>query len=233
MQKLLVRWLGRLPYSEAAALQQRLVAARRCGQVPDTLLVLEHPPVITLGRGADAEHVLADADELAQLGIEVHESGRGGDVTFHGPGQLVGYPIVGLGRQRRDVHRYLRDLEQALIDTAAEFGVRARRIEGLTGIWAGEDKLAAIGVRLSTGWITSHGFALNVAGDLSGFTKIVPCGISDRGVTSLERLTGRPLRTRGVAEVAARHLARALGLTVEHAADPAERLAVEHNREVS
>jgi len=206
-----VRWLGRVPYAEAAALQDERVAARRAGTVPDTLLLLEHPPVITLGRGADAAHVLAGRDELARRGIEVHECGRGGDVTYHGPGQLVGYPIVRLSGQRRDAHRYLRDLEQGLIDAVGELGVLAHRVPGLTGVWVGQDKLAAIGVRLAAGWITSHGFALNVSGDLSGFSAIVPCGIRDRGVTSLARLSGRELPLETVAEVVARHVARELG----------------------
>ena len=206
-----MRWLGRVPYAEAAALQDERVAARRAGTVPDTLLLLEHPPVITLGRGADAAHVLAGRDELARRGIEVHECGRGGDVTYHGPGQLVGYPIVRLSGQRRDAHRYLRDLEQGLIDAVGELGVLAHRVPGLTGVWVGQDKLAAIGVRLAAGWITSHGFALNVSGDLSGFSAIVPCGIRDRGVTSLARLSGRELPLETVAEVVARHVARELG----------------------
>jgi len=206
------RWLGRVPYAEAARLQEELVASRKDGEIPDTLLLLEHPPVITFGRGADPGHVLAGEQELAYRGIEIHDAGRGGDVTYHGPGQLVGYPIVELRGERRDAHRYLRDIEQAVIDGVAEFGVSAGRIAGLTGVWVGEEKLAAIGVRLSTGWITSHGFALNVHGDLSGFQTIVPCGIRDRGVTTLARLTGRDLGVREVAEQLAPHVARSLGL---------------------
>ena len=208
-----VRWLGRVGYSTAAALQDERIAARRAGTAPDTLLLLEHPPVITLGRGADASHILAGRDELARRGIEVHECGRGGDVTYHGPGQLVGYPIVRLEGPRRDAHRYLRDLEQALIDAVGELGVpSAGRVPGLTGVWVGREKLAAIGVRLGAGWITSHGFALNVSGGLAGFECIVPCGIRGRGVTSLERLTGRTLPLEAVAPVVARHVVRVLGL---------------------
>ena len=190
MQTLVVRWLGRMPYAEALALQESLVEARRRGEAPDSLLLLEHPPVITLGRGADAAHVLADRDELTRGGIELYECGRGGDVTYHGPGQLVGYPVLALPPERRDAHRYLRDLESVLIRVAADYGIEAGRAPGLTGIWVGRRKLAAIGVRLSSGWITSHGFALNVTTDLVGFDTIVLFGISGRGVTSLAQELG-------------------------------------------
>lgn len=190
MPSLLARWLGRVDYAEATEMQESLVRRRRRGEIGDSLLLLEHPPVVTLGRGSDRGNVLLDESELAARGIELHETGRGGDVTYHGPGQLVGYPVLALSGERRDAHRYLRDLEQALIRTAASYGVGAGRIEGLTGVWVGENKLAAIGVRLSTGWITSHGFALNVATDLSAFETIVPCGIAHRGITSLARLLG-------------------------------------------
>jgi len=212
MAPLHVRWLSTVTYGTGLELQQQAVAARRAGG-PDTLLLLEHPPVITLGRTADPRHVLLPAAELARRGIECRESGRGGDVTYHGPGQLVGYPIVELPPGRRDAHRYLRDLEQALIATAADCGVRAGRAPGRTGVWVGRDKLAAIGVRLHTGWITSHGFAFNVSVDLDDFRAIVPCGIADRGVTSLARLLPRAPTVRAVAARAAVHLAAGLGLT--------------------
>jgi len=193
-----VRRLGRIDYQEALDLQKALVEERRAGRIGDTLLLLEHPPVITLGvktrRGPS--HIVASADRLVEEGVTVHETGRGGDVTYHGPGQLVGYPIFDLKPDRCDVHRYVRDLEEVLIRAVRTFGVEARRVKGLTGVWVGqpgrEDKLAAIGVRISR-WITSHGFALNVGGDLRHFELIVPCGITDRGVTSLERLLGRPV----------------------------------------
>lgn len=210
MRTLACRFLGRVPYADAAALQERLVAARRGGAIGDTLLLLEHAPVVTLGRSADPAHVLLSPQALAARGIALHESGRGGDVTFHGPGQLVGYPIVALCGAERDAHRYLRRLEDALLATAAAFGVDAARRPGLTGIWRGDAKLAAIGVRIGTGWITSHGFALNVADDLEGFETIVPCGIEGAGVTSLERLASRRLELRDVAEVASLEVARAL-----------------------
>jgi len=224
MKPLDLRWLGRVPYRNGLALQEEHVAAVRDGRIAGTLLLLEHPPVITLGRGSNARHVLAPADELERLGIEVHESGRGGDVTFHGPGQLVGYPIVRLPASRRDAHRYLRDLEEVMIRTAAEFGVHAGRQQGLTGAWVGNRKLAAIGVRLSTGWITSHGFAFNVANDLSAYATIVPCGIRDRGVTSLLELTGIDPGIRDVAGVAARHVCDLFGLEPRQPDDPRERL---------
>jgi lipoyl(octanoyl) transferase len=212
MGRLVAQWLGRVGYDDAVALQERLVDGRRRGVEPDRLLLLEHPAVITLGRRADPCHVLADLRSLARRGIDVRPASRGGDVTYHGPGQLVGYPIVALPSSRRDAHRYLRDLESALIATAGDLGVAARRVPGRTGVWVGDAKLAAIGVRLAAGWITSHGFALNVAGDLAGFDAIVPCGIADAGVTTIERLVGRPLDVEQVAGVAARRVAAALDM---------------------
>jgi lipoyl(octanoyl) transferase len=194
MRSLEVRRLGRVPYAAALALQRSLVEERRAGRIGDVLLLLEHPPVLTVGVRGDGGrgHILADADVLNARGIEVHETGRGGDVTYHGPGQIVGYPIIDLQPDRCDVHRYVRDLEEVLIRTAGDYGVEASRVEGLTGVWVGRDKLAAIGVRIGR-WVTSHGFALNVTTDLDYFDLIVPCGIADRGVTSLARLLGRPV----------------------------------------
>ncbi|HKT79025.1 MAG TPA: lipoyl(octanoyl) transferase LipB [Vicinamibacterales bacterium] len=188
-RKLEVRRLGRVPYAEALALQRTLVEERRAGRVPDLLLFVEHPPVLTLGVRGDGgrAHILAAPESLSNRGIEVFEAGRGGDVTFHGPGQIVGYPIIDLKPDRCDVHRYVRDLEEVLIRVASDFSITATRIDGLTGVWVGDRKLAAIGVRIAR-WITSHGFALNVTTDLSAFDLIVPCGIADRGVTSLEAL---------------------------------------------
>jgi lipoyl(octanoyl) transferase len=193
-RRLEVRHLGRVPYAEAVLLQKALVEARRTGRIPDTLLLLEHPHVITLGVKARSStaNVRADAALLTLRGVELHESGRGGDVTYHGPGQLVGYPILDLRPDRCDVHRYVRDLEEALILAAATFGVTSGRVPGLTGTWVGNEKLAAIGVRISR-WVTSHGFALNVTTNLSHFGLIVPCGIVDKGVTSLDRLIAAPV----------------------------------------
>jgi lipoyl(octanoyl) transferase len=193
-----VKRLGRIDYAEALELQNTLVEQRKQGLIPDQLLLLEHPDVITLGVRTrnDRSHVLATPETLAAEGVPVFETGRGGDVTYHGPGQLVGYPIFDLKPDRRDVHQYVRDLEEALIRAVGGFGIRAGRVKGLTGIWTGptgrEAKLAAIGVRISR-WVTSHGFALNVSTDLSRFGLIVPCGIEDKPVTSMERLLGRPL----------------------------------------
>ena len=189
-----VRRLGRVPYADALALQRSLVEDRRAGRIDDTLLLVEHPHVLTLGVRGDGgrSHILATDELLSSRGIEVHETGRGGDITYHGPGQIVGYPIIDLNPDRRDVHRYVRDLETVLIGAAGEYGVTAGRIEGLTGVWVGNEKLAAIGVRIAR-WITSHGFAFNVSTDLDHFSFIVPCGIADRGVTSLERLVGHPI----------------------------------------
>jgi lipoyl(octanoyl) transferase len=204
-----VRRLGLVDYQAGLTLQQTLVEQRKRGEIPDQLLLLEHPHVITLGVKTrnDLSHVLQTPEALAAQGVALFESGRGGDVTYHGPGQLVGYPILELATDRRDVHRYVRDLEQVLIDTVAEFGITAGRVAGLTGIWVGpagqEAKLAAIGVRISR-WVTSHGFALNVNTDLSRFGLIVPCGITDRGVTSMQQLLGRHVPMDEVTEVAAR-----------------------------
>lgn len=188
-----VRRLGRVAYADGLALQDELVKQRRAGEIPDTLLLLEHPHVITLGSGSDGSHVLLDEAERQLMGIELFDTGRGGDVTYHGPGQLVGYPILDLKPDRKDLHRYIRDLEEALIRLLAGYGIRAGRKAGMTGAWVGEEKVAAIGVRVSSGWITSHGFALNMSTDLSFFGSIVPCGIRDGGVTSMERLLGREL----------------------------------------
>lgn len=194
-----VRRLGLVPYAEALDLQRQLVERRKAGDIPDQLLLLQHPPVITLGAKArnDRSHVLASEDSLSMRGVDIFESGRGGDVTFHGPGQIVGYPILDLRPDRCDVHRYVRDLEEVLIGTLGRFGVQAERTPGLTGVWVGPNKIAAIGVRIAR-WITSHGFALNVSTDLSHFDLIVPCGIRDRGVTSLERLLTTTVELSGV-----------------------------------
>ena len=184
-----VRRLGRMPYGEALDLQKRLVEQRRAGTIGDVLLLVEHPSVLTLGVKGDGgrSHILASDDDLASRQIGVFETGRGGDITYHGPGQIVGYPIIDLDPDRRDVHKYVRDLEEVLIRVAADYGIVTGRVPGLTGVWAGDEKLAAIGVRIQR-WVTSHGFALNHTTDLSHFSLIVPCGISDRGVTSLQKL---------------------------------------------
>jgi lipoyl(octanoyl) transferase len=193
--------LGRIGYADALALQQKLVAARAEQRIGDVLLLLEHTPVITLGRGAKKENVLASEGLLRAQGVELFETGRGGDVTYHGPGQLVGYPILDLNG-RRDVRRYVRSLEQVMIDLAARFGVTAGRIEGLNGAWVQDRKLGAVGVRIQR-WITLHGFALNVSTDLTAFDLIVPCGIKDKRVTSLAKELGDAAPTMEAVESAA------------------------------
>jgi lipoyl(octanoyl) transferase len=208
-RRFVAHWLGRVPYAKAHATQERLLDARIRGEIEDTLLLLEHEPVVTLGRGAKHGHVLASNTRLAELGVELHETGRGGDVTYHGPGQLVAYPIFDLRPERCDVRRYVRDLARVMIALAGEFGVEAGVMTGdakLVGVWVDEAsptkwpgdpgqgggavrpaKLGAIGVRISR-WVTMHGFAFNVSTDLDAFRLIVPCGVSQYGVTSLARL---------------------------------------------
>jgi lipoyl(octanoyl) transferase len=175
-------------------------------RVPDLLLLLEHDPVITLGRRAQTDHILLAREALEARGIEVHETGRGGDVTYHGPGQLVAYPIVALPEGKRDVRRYVWTLEEAMIRMCRDHGVEAGRIDGLNGTWVGDDKIGAVGVRISR-WVTMHGFAFNVSTELSAFDVIVPCGIRDHGVTSLAKVTGAPHALRDMATAAAHHLA--------------------------
>jgi len=197
-----VRRLGLVPYPEAWALQNRLADARRAGLAPDTLILLEHPPTYTIGRSGTRDHVFLTDSELAVRGITCLDVDRGGDVTYHGPGQLVGYPIFDLGPQP-DVGRYLRNLEDCLIETLADFGIAAGRLSGYTGVWIGDRKIAAIGVKVSQG-VTTHGFALNVSTDLSLFTHILPCGIPDKGVTSMAlEVGGAPAMTEVEARVVA------------------------------
>jgi lipoyl(octanoyl) transferase len=205
LRQLEVRRMGLIGYQEALELQRELVEERRANRIPDLLLLLQHPPVITLGVRSETAraNVVATSERLAELGIEVHETGRGGDVTYHGPGQIVGYPILDLRPDRCDVHKYVRDLEEVMIRTCADYGIAAGRIAGLTGTWVGAEKIGAIGIRISR-WITSHGFAFNVRTDLDHFKLIVPCGISDRGVTSLERLTGRTIELDAVEDALVR-----------------------------
>ena len=181
-------------------MQKALVEERRNGRVPNLLLLLQHPPVITLGVRRDSRsHVVASDALLAERGIEIHDTGRGGDVTYHGPGQIVGYPILDLRPDRCDVHRYVRDLEEVMIRVCADYGITGGRVDGMSGAWVGAEKIGAIGVRISR-WITSHGFAFNVNTRLDDFQLIVPCGIVDRGVTSLQQLLGHALRIEDVEE---------------------------------
>ena len=236
MKELLVVDLGLVEYGAAWDLQRRVVAARKAGAVPDVLLLCEHPHVITLGRNGKRANLLASDHVLGQMGVSFFETNRGGDITYHGPGQLVGYPILNLSEIRRDVGWYVRSLEEAMIRASAEFGVAGRRVAGRTGVWVeggaevkdvkeveeakDEEKLAAIGVHLSR-WVTSHGFAYNVSTDLRYFDLIVPCGIAGKRATSLEKLLGRRVEIREAAPRIAAHLGEILGLQLRSAAPDA------------
>jgi len=211
--------LGLIGYAEAYALQKRVVAARKADGIGDVLLLCEHAPVITQGRNGKREHLLVSENVLRQRNVQFYETSRGGDVTYHGPGQLVGYPILNLGAIRKDVVWYVRMLEEVMIQTTAEFGIGANRVEGKTGIWvpvanSPEEKLGAIGVHISR-WVTSHGFAYNVATDLRNFDLIVPCGIAGRKATSLERLLGRTVNAREVAPRIVKHFGEVFGLEMQ------------------
>src|SRR5882762_2551803 len=210
--------LGLMEYGAAWELQRRIVAARKAGVVPDVLLLCEHPHVITLGRNGNLGNLRASDHVLRQMGVSFFETDRGGDITYHGPGQLVGYPLLNLAEIRRDVAWYMRSLEEAMIRATAEFGIAARRVAGRTGVWVdspaesgGEEKLAAIGVHLSR-WVTSHGFAYNISTDLRYFDLIVPCGIAGKRATSLEKLLGHSVKMEGVSPRIAAHLGELLGL---------------------
>jgi lipoyl(octanoyl) transferase len=227
MKECWVVQLGLTGYQAAYELQRRMVAARKAGGVPDVLLLCEHPHVITLGRNGKPEHLRASDHLLKQMNVEFHPTDRGGDITYHGPGQLVGYPILDLSEIRRDVAWYVRGLEEAMIRATAEFGIASKRIPGLTGVWVDQthaapegsgspaahpmpEKLGAIGVHLSR-WVTSHGFAYNISTDLRYFDLIVPCGIPDKRTTSLERLLGRGIRREEVEPRIVRHFGEVLG----------------------
>ena len=206
VRTLAVHRLGRLRYNAGLELQARLVRERQAGQIPDTLLLLEHDPVFTLGQNARQENVLVPAEVLRARGFDVEETGRGGDVTYHGPGQLVAYPILDLNPDRRDVHKYLRDLEEVMIRTCGDYGLAAQRVEKMTGVWIAGRKVGAIGVRLGR-WVTSHGLALNVSTDLAAFRHIVPCGLHGHDVTSLEREIGGPVSLPEVMDRLTTHMA--------------------------
>ena len=200
-----VRRLGLVSYADGLERQRALVDERKAGRIPDTLLLLQHPHVLTIGVKKDGrQHILAAPELLAARGVEVFETGRGGDVTYHGPGQLVGYPIIDLSPDRRDVHKYVRDLEAVMIGVCADYGLTADRVKGMSGAWLGDAKIGAIGVRISR-WVTSHGFAFNVTTDLDFFNLIVPCGIADKAVTSLAVQLGRPVAMPEVEDAVIRH----------------------------
>ena len=207
-----VAWLGRdVDYNDAWALQRRLVDLRAEADIPDTLLLLEHAPVYTAGRRSEPEHVLLDEAGLRKLGIPVVETDRGGQVTYHGPGQLVGYPIISLTERDMGPKQYVRTLESVLLDTLADLDVTSGVIDGLTGVWADGAKVAAIGVKISRG-VTMHGFALNVDPDMSAYEHIVACGITDREVTSVAKLLGRSVAMDVVRERVAHHFAKWFGV---------------------
>ena len=208
--------LGIVPYARALALQRVLHAQRVAGAIPDTLLLLEHPPVITLGKAFHPEHLRYAREFYAQQGVELHPTDRGGDVTCHNPGQLVGYPIFDVSQHGRDLHKFLRDIEQAIIDALHAFGVEAHRESGYTGVWVGNAKIAAIGIKV-TKWVSMHGFALNVNNDLRLFQTIVPCGIADRPVTSLQQVLGRAVPMEQVKHQVAQGLERVFNLCFAHA----------------
>jgi lipoate-protein ligase B len=203
--------LGLTPYRESWDLQREIFKLRQNRGIGDVLLLTEHPHVYTLGMSSDVNHLLADADELRQSGIEVYPIERGGDITYHGPGQLVGYPILDLQNYYTDLHRYLRDLEEVIIRTLEEFGITGHRKQEYTGVWVGDKKIAAIGVKVSR-WITMHGFALNVNTDLSYFNRIIPCGIFHKGVTSMEQILGARITMEEVQHAVTKHFAGVFGV---------------------
>jgi lipoyl(octanoyl) transferase len=208
-----VEQLGIVDYASALELQKEKVAQRKGGAIPDTLLLLEHPHVYTLGRNANSGNVLVSAEFLASRGAQVFRTDRGGDVTYHGPGQLVGYPILDLTQHRRDISWYMRTLEEVFIRTAHDYGIEAARSASAAGVWIGNEKLVAMGVHLSR-WVTSHGFALNVNTDLSYFESIVPCGLRGKGVASLAKLLGGPLEMGEVTERVMEHFGAVFGLEI-------------------
>jgi lipoyl(octanoyl) transferase len=212
MRPCVVRDLGRLRYEDALAVQNGLIARRKLGEIPDQLVLVEHPNVITLGRNGNRDHLLADENILDRAGISFYPANRGGDITYHGPGQIVGYPILDLREWKRDVVAYLRALEQVIMDALLELGVKSGRLEGLTGVWVDGRKVAAIGVHISR-WVTSHGFALNHTTDLSYFQYIVPCGLS-QPVTSLREL-GVDAGRAEVTELLVRHFGRVFGVEIQ------------------
>jgi lipoyl(octanoyl) transferase len=247
MKSGLVVNLGLVEYGAAWELQRRLVAARKAGAIPDVLLLCEHPHVITLGRNGKLANLRASDHVLRQMGVSFFETDRGGDITYHGPGQLVGYPILNLAEIRRDVAWYMRSLEEAMIRATSEFGIASRRVPGRTGVWvdvparplpdlagdtaSGEEKLAAIGVHLSR-WVTSHGFAYNVSTDLHYFDLIVPCGIADKRATSLEKILGRHTKMKDAAPRIVAHVGELFGLELrEEGSDTLDSLLREYEEQ--
>ncbi len=196
LDQIIIQDLGQRPYQEVWAYQKEIQAKRIAGEIEDTFLMVEHEPVYTLGKNANENHLLQSRDQS----VDVFNIERGGDITFHGPGQLVGYPILDLSNYKKSVSWYMRTLEQIIIDTVSEFGIEAKRIEGLTGVWVGDEKIAALGVRIRR-WVTMHGFSINVNTDLTFYDGIIPCGIFDHGITSMEQLLCRPQNIEKVKKV--------------------------------
>jgi lipoyl(octanoyl) transferase len=212
VKDLTVIQLGRTDYKQCWDLQQRLHDRRVTGSLLDTLLLTEHDHVYTIGKTGDENHLLADQAELLSRGVSVYHNDRGGDITYHGPGQLVGYPILDLNNHYLDLHRYLRDLEEVIIGTLREFGISSQRDSGYTGVWVGTEKICAIGVKTSR-WVTMHGFALNVNTDLSFFARIIPCGIFEKGVTSMAQILGGAVDGEVVATIVTKEFGRVFGCT--------------------
>jgi lipoyl(octanoyl) transferase len=217
MSECIFRDLGLMPYAEALSIQQSLADQRKRGEIPDHLLIVEHPHVITLGRNGHLDNLLASPEALSRAGISFHHTDRGGDITYHGPGQIVGYPIFDLREWKRDVVAYVRAIEQAIIDTLADFDIPADRVQGCTGVWVDGKKIAAIGVHISR-WVTTHGFALNHATDLTYFQYIVPCGLT-KPVTSMHEL-GCTAPRQEVTAALAQHFAQLFDFTFTGATAP-------------
>lgn len=231
MKQLLVVDLGRTKYAEAWELQKRIFSARLEQRIGDVLLFTEHDPVFTLGKGADENHLLADESELSEKKIDMFRIDRGGDVTFHGPGQIVGYLIFDLNQHYNDIHRYLREIEEVIIRSLGEYGIDAGREKEFTGVWVKNEKIAALGVKVSK-WITMHGFALNVNTDLSFYDRIIPCGIFHKGVTSLQQILNRDVEFAEVHEKLKRHLATLFSFEVKQISRKELLLLLQYNEAV-
>ena len=218
--------LGVVGYNEALQLQDKLLRDRLTGNVPDVILFLQHPPVLTIGVSEGEQNINVSKDTLANEGIEVLRTDRGGNITYHGPGQLVGYPILDLGTKGRDIHRYVRNLEEVIIRSLGDFSITGCRNSKYPGVWVGREKICAIGIRVASRWCTKHGFALNVNNDLKYFSYIYPCGITDMGVTSMSQLLGHELRIEDVISSILRHLSQVFNVVIQRR--PIERLGNYH-----
>jgi lipoyl(octanoyl) transferase len=205
--------LETVPYEEAFELQKRLVKMRAQDTINDTLILLEHPPVLTVTRKATLKNILVSPEELEEKGISLCHTNRGGDITYHGPGQLVGYPIMNLKAHGKDLHGYVRNIEEIIIKLLKDYTITAHRDKNNPGVWVGEEKIAAVGIAVKSSWTTMHGFSFNINPDLSHYSLIVPCGISDKGVTSLARLLGKTISRKDVCEKLIQHYGEVFNLT--------------------